>query len=120
MAPTTTGQISLSATTLVGDPVLDISGERVGRLEDLMIDIENGVIAYAVVSFGGIMGIGAEFYPVPWRALMIDTETRSARLEMDQEYIKDAPPMDKREWPVAIDYAWLGGIYDYYKIPYYW
>lgn len=84
-----------------------------------MIDLDTGFIAYAVVSFGGILGIGADYYPVPWGALTVDTDARALRMEMTQDQIKAAPPLDKGAWPLSIDHAWLGGIYDYYGISYY-
>jgi len=111
--------LSLSATTLIGDPVYDSRGEKVGDLDDLMIDLDRGCVAYAVVSFGGILGIGAEHYPVPMGALTVDTENKRLHLDMDAERIKAAPPLGD-EWPSTIDHEWLGGIYDYYGTPRYW
>lgn len=115
-----TRNMTLSATTMIGDRVLDKDGEEVGRLEDLMIDLDRGIVSYAVLSFGGILGIGEEYRGVPWSALEVDTENRVLRLAMDQERIKAAPPLSKEEWPLVPDYEWLGGIYDYYGVVHYW
>lgn len=58
---------TLSATTLIGDPVRNSEGDALGKIEDFMIDLDSGCIAYAVLSFGGFLGLGISYLPSPGR-----------------------------------------------------
>ena len=59
----------LSADTIKGDKVVNAAGENVGKIEDLMIDLDNGRGGYAVLSFGGLLGMGDKLFAIPWQAL---------------------------------------------------
>ncbi len=63
----------LSASTLTGDRVRNAAGEDLGKVEEIMLDVPGGRIAYAVLSFGGMLGIGDKLFAVPWSALRLDT-----------------------------------------------
>src|SRR4051812_41628357 len=62
----------LSAATMIGDRVRNPAGEDLGKVEEIMIDVPSGRVAYAVVSFGGFLGIGDKLFAVPWRALTLN------------------------------------------------
>src|ERR1019366_5018246 len=63
----------LAADTLTGDKVVNRQKEDLGKIEHLMIDLANGRIAYAVLSFGGFLGMGDKLFAIPWSALKVDT-----------------------------------------------
>lgn len=113
---------ALSATTLIGDDVRNPTGENLGKLVEIMIDLNSGRVAYAVLSFGGHLGLGDKLFAVPWDALTVDTEQRVLVLDADQESLKNAPGFDQDRWPgtSAEDDTWLAGIYDYYGYRPYW
>src|SRR3569623_2906303 len=62
----------MAADTLQGDKVVNPKGENLGKIEDIMIDVASGRVAYAVLSFGGILGIGDKLFAIPWHALTLD------------------------------------------------
>lgn len=112
--------ILLSASTLTGTSVENPDGEDLGKLEELMVDLTNGRFAYAVLSFGGILGIGNKLFAIPWDALYVDTENEVIVLDIDKQTLEKAPGFDKDNWPDTSDHAWLVDIYKYYGYPPYW
>ena len=64
----------LSASTLAGDRVRNAAGEDLGKIDEIMIDIPSGRVAYAVLSFGGILKIGNRLFAVPWSSLRVDED----------------------------------------------
>ncbi len=109
----------LSATTIIGDSVRNPEGDDLGKIEDLMLDLEFGRIAYAVLSFGGFLGVGNKLFAVPWDSLTIHPEEHSFVLDADKEKMKNAPGFDKDHWP-AMSRDWGAQIYDYYGYSPYW
>ena len=112
----------LSATTLIGDKVVNTAGEQLGSITELMIDLDDGLIAYAVLSFGGILGMGNKLFAIPWEAITIDTENHNVILDVDKEVLENAPGFDKDNWPDNAKYeaGWLLGVYEYYGYSPYW
>jgi sporulation protein YlmC with PRC-barrel domain len=112
----------LSATTIIGDKVVNTAGEQLGSITELMIDLDDGLIAYAVLSFGGILGMGNKLFAIPWEALTIDTESHNVILDVDKEVLENAPGFDKDNWPDNAKYeaGWLLGVYEYYGYSPYW
>lgn len=112
----------LSATTVIGDKVLNTAGEQLGTIKELMIDLDEGLIAYAVLSFGGFLGMGDKLFAIPWEALTIDTENHAFILDVDKEVLESAPDFDKDHWPDNAKYEanWLLGVYEYYGYSPYW
>jgi sporulation protein YlmC with PRC-barrel domain len=111
----------MSATTLIGDRVRNLAGEDLGKLEEIMIDMEGGRVAYAVLSFGGVLGMGNKLFAVPWDALNVDTEQHEMVLNVDRETLESAPGFDKDSWPgTEGDNQWLVDVYDYYGYEPYW
>src|SRR5438105_7274220 len=64
----------MDADTLIGDAVVNSSGEDLGKIEAIMLDVTSGRIAYAVLSFGGFLGMGSKYFAIPWAALTLDTD----------------------------------------------
>ncbi|MDX1688556.1 MAG: PRC-barrel domain-containing protein [Candidatus Promineifilaceae bacterium] len=113
---------ALSASTLIGDDVRNRHGEDLGNVEEIMLDVNSGRIAYAVLSFGGFLGLGDKYFAIPWAALSVDTEEHALVLDVDKETLESAPGFDKDDWPQTLngDDAWLVEVYDYYGYPPYW
>ena len=111
---------TLSATTLIGDPVVNRNGESLGKIEDLMIDLSSGRVAYAVLSFGGFLGMGNKLFAVPFRAMKVDTEKHAFVLDVPKDRLKDAPGFDKDNWPDVSDMGYRSQIYSFYNVPKDW
>ncbi len=112
----------LSATTILSDKVVDPAGEELGEMKELMIDLDLGRIAYAVLSFGGILGMGKKLIAIPWEALTLDTDRHVFILAAEKELLERAPAFDNDNWPDNAEYeaGWLQDVYDYYGYPSYW
>lgn len=110
----------LSATTLIGDGVRNLAGEDLGKIEELMIDLETGRIAYAVLSFGGFLGMGNKLFAVPWQALVLNAEEHRFILNVEKEILKNAPGFDKDNWPDMSDRSWGTTLHVYYGYSPYW
>jgi sporulation protein YlmC with PRC-barrel domain len=111
---------ALSASTLIGDAVRNRSNEDLGKIEDIMIDLDNGRVDYAVLSFGGFLGMGDKLFAVPWNAMTLDTERHCFILNVDKETLKRAPGFDKDDWPDTHDRGWQQEVYTFYGTKPYW
>jgi sporulation protein YlmC with PRC-barrel domain len=112
----------LSATTMIGDKVVSPDGEDLGMLKELMLDLDEGRINYAVLSSGGFLGLGDKLFAIPWEALTINTEDHTFILNVDKEQLEDAPGFDQDNWPDEGQYeaGWLLDVYNYYGYAPYW
>ena len=110
----------LSASTLSGDRVVNPAGEDLGRVEELMIDLANGRVAYAVLSFGGFLGLGNKLFAIPFERLVVDTDNRCLVLDVPREKLENAPGFDKSEWPDFADRRWGASVYQHYGVQTYW
>jgi sporulation protein YlmC with PRC-barrel domain len=104
----------MGADTLVGNDVFNKASESVGDIKDIMIDMKSGSVSYAVLSFGGFMGVGEKLFAVPWDALKLDTVNKRFELDVTKERLEGAPGFDKNKWPDMADPAWVAGIHAYY------
>jgi sporulation protein YlmC with PRC-barrel domain len=111
-----------SASTMIGNKVVNPEGEELGSIKDLMIDLDDGQVAYAVLSFGGFLGLGDKLFAIPWEAFSFEAEDHTAILDVDKEVLKNAPGFDKDHWPDNAQYeaGWLLEIYEYYGYSPYW
>lgn len=121
----TTNQESLkryviSATTIIGDTVRNAAGEDLGEIEELMIDLDHNRVAYAVVSFGGFLGIGDKFFAVPMGSLALDAPNHEFILDASREMLENAPGFDKDDWPDVADHGWGASIHAHYGQEPYW
>ena len=119
MTATTTWRV-LSASTLKGDSVVNAKEEKLGTIEELMIDLDRGCIAYAVLSFGGFLGMGDKLFAIPWNALKVDTIEKRFVLNVAKERLEMAPGFDKDNWPNMADQEWGAKIYSYYGSKPFW
>ncbi|HJQ77594.1 MAG TPA: PRC-barrel domain-containing protein [Acidimicrobiia bacterium] len=111
---------ALSASTITGDKVRNNEGDKLGNLEEIVIDIGTGRVAYAVLASGGFLGLGDKYFAVPWDLLSIDTDNHEVVIDVDKEVLKDAPGFDKDDWPDVDDRTWMGDVYRYYGSEPYW
>jgi len=110
----------LSADSFMGDRVRNSAGEDLGKIEELMIDIGSGCIGYAVLSFGGFLGMGNKLFAVPWRALQVNVADREFLLDVDRQTLENAPGFDKDNWPDMADPDWGAQIHSHYGHKPYW
>lgn len=104
----------LSGSTITGDDVCNMQNEKLGEIQDIMLDMTEGKIRYAVLSAGGFLGIGERLFAVPWKALTLDKENKRFLLDVDAERLKNAPGFDKDQWPNMADASWNSSIESYY------
>lgn len=105
---------------VVGKKVVNLQGEDVGEIQEVVIDAVAGRVTYAVMSFGGFLGIGDKLFAVPWVSLGYNKTDDVFVLKADRELLKNAPGFDKSNWPDMADPTRLSEIYDYYSIEPYW
>jgi sporulation protein YlmC with PRC-barrel domain len=110
----------LSASTLEGDRVRNASGEDLGKIDEIMIDIPTGRIAYAVLSFGGFLGMGDRLFAIPWSVLKVDEDEKCLVLNVDKSLLEKAPGFDKNNWPDMSDTTWGAEVFSYYHAQPYW
>ena len=113
-------RLTLSATSLVGDTVKNAQDENIGNLKDIMIDVQSGRVAYGVLDFGGLLGMGNKLFAVPWQALSVDEENKVLRLDVDKDRLKNAEGFDQNDWPDTTDLNWGRQVHDYYGYTPYW
>ena len=112
----------LSASTIIDDKVVSPTGEDLGSLKELMLDMDAGRINYAVLSFGGFLGLGDKLFAIPWEALTLNSKNHTFVLDVDKEQLENAPGFDKDNWPNEAQYqsGWLLDLYSYYGYHPYW
>ncbi|MCH8531882.1 MAG: PRC-barrel domain-containing protein [Saccharospirillum sp.] len=108
------GAVLLSAGTITGDEVCNMQEEKLGKIQDLVLDIGEGKVRYAVLASGGFLGMGDRLFAIPWSALKLDKENRRFKLDINAERLKDAPGFDKDNWPDMTDSTWHSSIESYY------
>lgn len=104
----------MGAETLVGNDVYNKASEDIGEIKEIMIDMRSGRVSYAVLSFGGFLGVGEKLFAVPWDALKLDTVNKRFELDVSKERLEGAPGFDKNKWPDMADPSWAASIHAYY------
>jgi len=104
----------LAADSLVGHKVMTQTGEPLGEITHIMLDVRQGRVTYAVLSFGGFLGLGDKLFAVPWQALAYDVEDEWFVMNVDKERLRDAPGFDKDHWPSMADAKWAQEVHAYY------
>jgi sporulation protein YlmC with PRC-barrel domain len=111
---------TLGAKTLIGDPVVDRTGADIGKIEELMIDVATGRVAYAVLSFGGFLGFHDKLFAIPWAQLVVDEARKRFVMDVSKETLETAPGFDKDHWPDLGDLEYANGVYKHYGATPYW
>lgn len=104
----------MAADTLTGEKVVNQAGDGLGEITHIMLDITQGKIAYAVLSFGGVFGINDKLFAVPWHSLALDVDNKWFVLNIEKERLRDAPGFDKNHWPAMADPAFAKEVNAYY------
>jgi sporulation protein YlmC with PRC-barrel domain len=118
--PTKIFGLVLSASSLKGDKVVNHQGDDLGEIQEIMIDLDRGRIAYAVLSFGGFLGMGDKLFAIPWQAFSVDTVQKRLVLDTKKELLEKATGFDKSDWPNMADPTWGSKVYGYYGYKPYW
>src|SRR4051812_20486101 len=111
---------TLGASTLIHDKVVNLSGEDIGHIEELMVDVTTGRVAYAVLSFGGFMGIGNKLFALPWSALTVDEGKKRFVVKVTRESLDELPGFDKEHWPELGDLEPAAGGYRHWDATPHW
>jgi hypothetical protein len=98
-----------------GKRVFNTVGDKLGEVEDVAIDKLSGQVAYAILSFGGFLGLGEDYFPVPWSLLTFDPELGGFVIPFDKEELKDAPRINREELSGWDDTAAREAIFGYYN-----
>jgi PRC-barrel domain protein len=106
----------ISSEKVEGTAVYDRRGERLGTVHHVMIDKYIGQVAYAVMSFGGFLGIGESYHPLPWKMLTYDTRLGGYVVDLDRRRIEGAPTYTSSQMPDWSDRSYTGRI-DQYWMP---
>lgn len=108
----------LSATSIISDRVIDPTGQEIGEIRDLMVDLEAGRIAYAVLA---AKDMGGKVFAIPWPMFEVDSERRCFILRISRAMLDEAPGMDEEAWPKYTPaHDWLARIYEHYGSDLYW
>jgi hypothetical protein len=107
----------ISSEDVEGTKVYGTGDKHIGQVDHLMIDKVSGRVAYAVISFGGFLGLGHSHYPVPWGTLKYDTSLNGFRTGITEQQLKDAPEFSDDAWG---DRDWEMRTHKHYTAPYYW
>ncbi len=109
------------ASKLIGEAVINRQHEELGKIHELVVDARDGHLAYAVLSFGGFLGMGNKLFAMPWKAFEFASTEHKLVLNVDKEKLKAAPGFDKdAKWPDFADRTWGASIYNYYGYAPYW
>jgi PRC-barrel domain len=107
----------ISSEDVHGTTVYGADGRNIGEIDHLIIDKLSGRVAYAVMSFGGFMGLGHSHYPIPWGALTYDKSLGGFRTTITEQQLKDAPEFSDDSWQ---DRDWEVRTHRHYGAPEYW
>ncbi|MBB5190164.1 sporulation protein YlmC with PRC-barrel domain [Silvimonas terrae] len=123
---TTTSTVGLTAQVIAsheaeGYKVVNEQGEHLGKIDQFVLDVTNGRVAYAVLSFGGFLGMGDKLFALPWSSIKLDEVNKEFTLiGVDKETLKNAPGFDKDHWPTFADEQWSSNLHSYYQADPYW
>jgi sporulation protein YlmC with PRC-barrel domain len=110
----------MKASTFIGADVENPQGQNLGDIKDIVIERGSGRIAYAVVSFGGFLGLGEKLFAVPWGAFSKKAYKDTFVLAVDKERLQNAPGFEPNNWPQMASREWVTSLYTYYNVPPYW
>ena len=100
---------------IIGSKVINLEGQDIGTIDDLVIDIDTGNILYAALEFGGFMGFGDKLFAVPWHSLTSVPAEGIFILDQSKAKLEKAPGFDKSSWPDIGDRNWQAGILAFYR-----
>lgn len=112
--------VSVDASALAGDPVVNRQDAVLGTIEDLLIDVQRGTVAYAVLAPEGLLGLGEKPFAIPWSALALDADRQCFILDADRQRLEKAPGFDRDPWSATHDLSWARDVHHYFGVRPYW
>ena len=107
----------ISSTKVEGTAVYNRAGDRLGTIQNFMVDKRSGKVEHAVLEFGGFLGIGSDHYPLPWKLLDYDTDQGGYVVDIDKSRLEKAPRYERNSPPdFSSDYG--RRVYGYWDVPY--
>jgi len=106
--------------TILGAKVINTAREDLGTIEDIVIDARDNKVVYAILSFGGLLGVGDKHFAIPWEALSFDASEKIAVLSIDKDRLSNAPGFDKENWPDMGNPNWGTEVHQHYGFKPYW
>ena len=94
----------LTATSIIGDKVENLEMERIGTIDNLMINIQTGVVEYAVIESGSFLGLGGKLFAVPFSELKVNAEKKIFVIDRQKEFLEKLPGFDRNHWPDTNDH----------------
>lgn len=110
----------VKASSIIGTDVVDLKGDNLGDIKEIVIDPGSGRVAYVVVSFGGFLGMGEKLFAIPFSTFKFDVSKDAYVLDIPKEQLKAAPGFDADHWPSMADEQWNRDLHTYYKRPPFW
>ncbi len=110
----------VKASSIIGTDVINRKGDNLGDIKEVVIDPSTGKVAYAVVSFGGFLGLGEKLFAVPFSAFVYDAKKNKYVLDITKERLEAAPGFNADHWPKMSDEQWNRDVYKYYGRSPYW
>jgi sporulation protein YlmC with PRC-barrel domain len=107
----------LTATSIIGDHVENPEGEDLGKIDNLMVNVNTGAIEYAVVEFGAVLGMGGKLFAIPFNELRLDAKEEVFIINRSKEYLKESPGFDRTHWPDTNDHVYFEGVNTHYGVP---
>jgi sporulation protein YlmC with PRC-barrel domain len=107
----------LKGSDLIGMKVEGADGKKLGDIKDLVIDPTDGDIDYAVLDYGGFLGVGDKYFAVPWEAFQFSPDGKKVILDVTKKDLKQAPGFDKKHWPDLSSQDQAIVIYEFYGVP---
>jgi sporulation protein YlmC with PRC-barrel domain len=108
---------AVRTSNLEGMTVKNQQGETVGEIEDVVIAVQDGHIAYVVLDFGGWFDLGGKHVAAPWSAFKVNPDARNVTLNVDKEKLRQAPSFERTYVPESVERAWLVDVYNFYGVP---
>jgi len=108
------------ASSIIGSKVVNPLGDSVGAIKEMVIDPRSGRVAYVVVAFGGVFGVGEKLFAIPFRAFDYNVSKGEYVLKVTKEQVEKAPGFDSAHWPSLADEKWNRAIHTYYNHAPYW
>ena len=100
--------------------VMNPAGDDLGQVQNFMIDLCHGKVAFVIVAFGGTLGLSDKWFAIPWELLEWRTPEKKFVLDLPREKLAKAPGIDKHKWPQEINLDWLKDLYVYFDCCPYW
>jgi sporulation protein YlmC with PRC-barrel domain len=108
---------AMRASKLEGMTVKNQQGDTIGEIEDVVIAVQNGHIAYVVLDFGGWFDLGGKHVAAPWSAFKVNPDAQNVTLNMDKEKFRQAPSFERTYVPESVERVWLVDMYKFYGVP---